>query len=204
MHEQVIIAIMDNWQSTGGVDEYVSWIGANLTHGDFYTSNQTQKWCALVPPSSASDQADGWHALQNRTAMTKLCMLLAVLCLERSNTTAYQGSTFYRIKLIFSCMPRHVVLWGRQGTRTMSSTWSLASTPSMAASTARTTRSLVRSLHLNTKALHALCLWCTHHCMPARAGMHMLHSAKEPSLIVEPRATPMHPGLLHATRLMPW
>ena len=38
---------MDNWQSTGGVDEYVSWAGANLTHSDFYTSNQTQKWYAL-------------------------------------------------------------------------------------------------------------------------------------------------------------
>ena len=53
-HAQVIIAIMDNWQSTGGVDEYVSWTGANLTHGDFYTNNQTQKWCALAPRSSAA------------------------------------------------------------------------------------------------------------------------------------------------------
>lgn len=59
MHAQVIVAIMDNWQSTGGVDEYVSWTGANLTHGDFYTNNQTQKWCALAlaPHSNASNQA---------------------------------------------------------------------------------------------------------------------------------------------------
>ena len=47
MRAQVIIAIMDNWQSTGGVDEYVSWTNANLTHGDFYTNNQTHKWCVL-------------------------------------------------------------------------------------------------------------------------------------------------------------
>ena len=47
---------MDNWQSTGSVDEYVSWIGANLTHGDFYTSNQTQKWCAPAPCSNAASR----------------------------------------------------------------------------------------------------------------------------------------------------
>ncbi|KAK9837439.1 hypothetical protein WJX81_002398 [Elliptochloris bilobata] len=41
---KVIIAILDNWQSTGGVDEYVAWTGANLTHGDFYINNQTLKW----------------------------------------------------------------------------------------------------------------------------------------------------------------
>lgn len=51
---QVIVAIMDNWQSTGGVDEYVSWTGdANLTHGDFYTNKQCQRW--YIIPALPSD-----------------------------------------------------------------------------------------------------------------------------------------------------
>lgn len=52
MCTQVIVAIMDNWQSTGGVDEYVSWTGdANLTHGDFYTNKQCQRWLSHRPCS---------------------------------------------------------------------------------------------------------------------------------------------------------
>ncbi len=40
---------MDNWQSTGGVDEYVAWTGnASLTHADFFTHPATQRWRAAA------------------------------------------------------------------------------------------------------------------------------------------------------------
>ena len=37
---------MDNWQQTGGVDQYVNWTGnSKLTHADFFTDPQIKQWC---------------------------------------------------------------------------------------------------------------------------------------------------------------
>lgn len=55
---QVLLAFVDNWQQTGGVDEYVKWTGdPTKTHKDFYTDPTIMGWCAgtwlpLVPPSA--------------------------------------------------------------------------------------------------------------------------------------------------------
>ena len=47
---QVILVIVDNWQQTGGVDQYVAWATAatgnsSLSHGDFFTDPQIKQWC---------------------------------------------------------------------------------------------------------------------------------------------------------------
>ncbi len=42
---QVLLAFVDNWQSTGGVDEYVKWTGdSTKTHKDFYTDPVIMGW----------------------------------------------------------------------------------------------------------------------------------------------------------------
>lgn len=46
---RVILAFVDNWQQTGGVDEYVKWTGdATKTHKDFYTDPIIMGWCAVL------------------------------------------------------------------------------------------------------------------------------------------------------------
>jgi hypothetical protein len=45
---QVMLVFVDNWQKTGGVDEYVEWTdNPTLTHADFYTNPQIMAWYAL-------------------------------------------------------------------------------------------------------------------------------------------------------------
>ncbi|EIE27597.1 glycoside hydrolase [Coccomyxa subellipsoidea C-169] len=42
---KVLLAFVDNWQSTGGVDEYVKWTGdSTKTHKDFYTDPVIMGW----------------------------------------------------------------------------------------------------------------------------------------------------------------
>lgn len=48
---QVILVLLDNWQQTGGVSDYLKWAeDPTLTHADFYTNPQIKQWYAL--PSS--------------------------------------------------------------------------------------------------------------------------------------------------------
>jgi endo-1,4-beta-mannosidase len=49
MMRQVILAFVDNWQQTGGVDEYVKWTGdPTKTHKDFYTDPVIMGWCVAL------------------------------------------------------------------------------------------------------------------------------------------------------------
>lgn len=49
MLRQVILAFVDNWQQTGGVDEYVKWTGdPTKTHKDFYTDPVIMGWCVAL------------------------------------------------------------------------------------------------------------------------------------------------------------
>ena len=36
-HAQVILSFVDNWQATGGVDQFVKWSGSTITHQQFFS-----------------------------------------------------------------------------------------------------------------------------------------------------------------------
>jgi hypothetical protein len=42
---QVILAFADNWQKTGGIDEYIEWTkDPTKSHKDFYTDSLIKQW----------------------------------------------------------------------------------------------------------------------------------------------------------------
>jgi len=45
---QVIAVLLDNWKTTGGVDEYVAWTNnTKATHSSFFTDPQIKQWYVL-------------------------------------------------------------------------------------------------------------------------------------------------------------